>query len=105
MADSLDSDVEPAVRLKAIVKPPLRWTAWVSVGCSCCHLGGGGGVGLLWGEVAVALGEPFGAVELGPGGDGCSEVVDGVVEFDPQALLLRVRMNRSAQPLVSGSPT
>jgi len=63
---------------------PVRWTAVVSV--SCCHLAGGGGECLSLGHVPVASDEPLGVVELGPSGDGLAEVVDGVMQFGPQAL-------------------
>lgn len=33
--------------------------------------------------------EPLGVVELGPGGDGLAELVDGVVELGPEALLFQ----------------
>ena len=37
--------------------------------------------------MAVALDEPFVVVGLGPGRDSLAEVVDGVVQFGPEALL------------------
>jgi hypothetical protein len=56
----------------------------------------------------VALNEPGAVVALDEAGDGLAELVDGVVQGGPQALVLEgadpVRIQRSAQPLVSGSP-
>lgn len=37
--------------------------------------------------MAVAADEPFGVVELGPGGDSLAEFVDGVMQLGPEALL------------------
>ena len=56
------------------------------------------------GLVAVPLDEPGGVVAVDEAGHGLAELVDGVMQLGPQALLLEVRIHRSAQPLVSGSP-
>lgn len=57
-----------------------------------------------WGAVAVALDKPGAVVALDEAGHGLTELIDGVVQGGPQALVLEVRIQRSAQPLVSGSP-
>jgi len=44
--------------------------------------------------VAVALDEPFVVVGLGPGRDSLAEVVDGVVQFGPEALLFEGESHR-----------
>ena len=46
-------------------------------------------VGLLWSAVAVALDEPLGVVGPDEAGHGLAELVDGVVQLDPQALVLQ----------------
>jgi hypothetical protein len=50
----------------------------------------------------VALDKPGGVVPVEEAGHGLAELLDSVVELDPQALVLRVRIQRSAQPLVCG---
>ena len=57
-----------------------------------------------WGLVAVALDQPGAVVVLDEAGHGLAELVDGVVQLGPQALLVEGADHRSAQPLVSGSP-
>jgi hypothetical protein len=52
----------------------------------------------------VPLDQPRGVVAVDEAADGLAQLVDGVVQLGPQALPLRVRIQRSAQPLVSGSP-
>ena len=52
----------------------------------------------------MSLDQPLGVVGVHEAGDGLAELVDGVVQLDPQALLFEVRIQRSAQRLVSGSP-
>src|SRR5215213_11629933 len=70
--------------------------------CRRGHLGGL--VGLLWGAVAVSADQPLAVVGVDEAGHGLAELADGVVQLRPQALRLEVRIQRSAQPLVSGSP-
>jgi len=45
-------------------------------------------IGLLRGLVAVALDEPGAVVAVDEAGHGLAELIHGVVELDPQALVL-----------------
>ena len=44
-------------------------------------------VGLLWSSVAVALDEPGAVVAVDEAGHGLAELIDSVVQLDPQALV------------------
>jgi hypothetical protein len=61
-------------------------------------------VGLLWSAVAVALEEPLGVVAPDEAGHGLAELVDGVVQLDPQALVLQRADPAFGAASVSGSP-
>jgi hypothetical protein len=66
---------------------PVSWTDLWSVwscrlGCLCCL------VGLLGCAVAVALNEPGAVVAVDEASHGLAELLDGIVQLNPQALVL-----------------
>ncbi len=51
--------------------------------------------------MAVPLDEPGSCCAVDEAGHGLAELIDGVVQLDPRHRSLEVRIQRSAQPLVS----